>query len=238
MRRSKRTTWAAAGALGIAGLGAAGIGAPALAAATTDQAGVRTSIISAEGAADETSDAEDRLADRTARLSEALAELVEDGTLTQEQADEVAATLAESDTLRGPGPAGGPRGPGAHLPLLETAAETLGLTEDELRAELADGATLADVADQEGVEVDDLVDDIVAAATAQIEERVDAGDLTQERADEITADLTERVTTMVEQGGPARDGEGGPRGRGPHGDLEEPEDDSTDTTASSFATTT
>ncbi|TFV92930.1 hypothetical protein E4P40_00650 [Blastococcus sp. CT_GayMR20] len=126
------------------------------------------------------------------RIKEALTGLVDDGSITQEQADEVATTLSEAGLGRG----GGPHGAGRLG--LETAAEALGMTDDELRTALEpDGTSLADVAEAEGVEVDTLVDALVEAQQARIAEAVEDGRLTQEEADERLADLEERVTDRV-----------------------------------------
>lgn len=202
-----RTAAAVAGALGLAGLGI-GLAGPAIAEAAP-------AAIALAGAT--TDDAATRLADRVARIGEALAGLVEDGTLSQEQADAVADTLASSDALRGPEGHGGRGGPGGVGGLLDDAASALGMTEDEVRDGLADGSTLADLAEAQGVAVTELVDALVGAATSNVEERVAAGDLTQERADDILADLESRITEMVESGG--RLGGGGPMGgRGMMGD--------------------
>lgn len=199
MRTSKKTAMAVAGALGLAALGV-GVAGPALAEATT-------SVVAAD-TSDGTDGAATGLADRVARLLEALTGLVDDGTLTQDQADAVANTLAESDALRGPGGRG--HGPGAFGHVLDDAASALGVTEEDLRADLAAGSTLAEVAEAHGVTVEDLVADLVAAATASVEDRVAAGDLTQERADEIVAGLEERITEMVSSDRPMG-------GRGPGG---------------------
>ena len=147
------------------------------------------------------------------RITDALSGLVDDGSITQEQADEVASTLAGSG-LGVPGAHGGGRGFGPdHGLQLATAAEALGLTEDELRAALeADGATLAEVAEDEGVEVETLVDALVTAAEERIAEAVDEGRLTQDEADERLADLATRITERVNEELPERrgGGRGGP----------------------------
>lgn len=141
------------------------------------------------------------------RITEALSGLVSDGSITQEQADEVAGTLEEA----GIGGHGGHRG-GA--PVLSAAATALGMTEDELRTALeADGATLARVAEEQGVEVDALVDALVTVQQERIAAAVEDGRLTQEQADERLADLEERVTERVNTEAPV----GGP-GHGRHGD--------------------
>ncbi len=152
------------------------------------------------------------------RITNALSGLVSDGSITQEQADEVASTLSEA----GIGSRGGHSG---HGPGLAAAATALDMTEDELRAALeTEGTTLADVAEQEGVPVETLVDALVAAASERIATAVEEGRLTQEQADERLADLEERITERVNSEAPLagpgpRGGGDGPRGGGgPWGD--------------------
>jgi len=177
-------------AAGVLTLGGLGIAVPALAAPGT-----------AGGSAVE-------------RITEALSGLVSDGSITQEQADEVATTLDEA----GLGDRGGHRGGG---PDLGAAATALGMTEDELRTALeADGTTLADVAEEQGVEVDTLVDALVTAQQERIASAVEDGDLTQEQADERLAGLEERITERVNSAEPF-----GGRGHGPHGDRDGEADD-------------
>jgi hypothetical protein len=142
------------------------------------------------------------------RITEALSGLVSDGSLTQEQADEVAGTLSEAG-IGGPGGHGGGHG-GGHRDLA-AAATALDMSEEELRTALeADGTSLADVAQEQGVAVDALVDALVTAAREDIAAAVEDGELTQQQADERLADLEERVTERVDDDAP------GP-GRGPGG---------------------
>jgi hypothetical protein len=230
----RRTTAAvAAGALGLAALGGVGVGSALMTTAfaestpessTSDGADPSPTDVPSTGTDDDTStddSAADRLADRVSRITEALAGLVGAGTITQEQADAVAGTLAEDDTLRG-GPGGHGHGHGGGFGVLheglETAATTLGITEDELRTQLEDGSTLGEIADEAGVDRATLVADLVAVAQAELAERVAAGDLTQERADEISADLQERVTEGLD-----REVGAGGRGFG-HGGRSGPDD--------------
>ena len=139
---------------------------------------------------------------REDRIRDALAGLVEDGSITDAQADEVATTLAGSG-LGGHGHGGGRLD-------LSAAATALGMTEDELREALqADDTSLADVAGQQGVEVDALVDALVAAQQERIDQAVEDGDLTQEQADERLADLVERVTEAVNSDDWGHHGPGG-----------------------------
>lgn len=163
--RKKLVVAATAGALTLTGLAVA---VPAV-AATDDTDGTSTSVVD--------------------RIKDALSGLVDDGSITQEQADEVAGTLDEAGFGRHGGH-GGWFG-------LETAAETLGMTEDELRTALdAEGATLASVAGEQGVAVEALVDALVTAKQERIARAVEEG-MPQEVADERLADLEQQVTEWV-----------------------------------------
>ncbi|MGY1662323.1 hypothetical protein ACI78Q_13980 [Geodermatophilus sp. SYSU D00705] len=175
MRRKFVITTTTAGALALAGLAVA---VPAL--AETD------------GTATASSSAADRIRD-------ALSGLVSDGSLTEEQADEVASTLGEAG-LGSRGDHGGRLG-------LSAAATALGLTGEELRTALAaDGATLASVAEDRGVARDTLVTALTEAAQERITAAVEEGRLTQEEADERLAGLAERIDQQVDSTGPASRG--------------------------------
>lgn len=70
---------------------------------------------------------------------------------------------------------------------LTTVAEVLGMSKDELRTQLAEGASIASVAEAQGVDVQDVVDALVAEAG--------------ERIDEIETALPERITDLVNREG-------------------------------------
>jgi ssDNA-specific exonuclease RecJ len=140
-----------------------------------------------------------------------IAEKVQSGDLTQAQADERLADLPQRVTdlvnrtggLRhGPGRHGrhGRHGPG---PGLAVAASAIGIGEDELRTALRSGQSIAQVAQSRNVDVQKVIDAIVADARQRIAEKVQSGDLTQAQADERLADLPQRVTDLVNRtGGP------------------------------------
>jgi hypothetical protein len=154
------------------------------------------------------------VAEATTRIDDAMA----DGDLTEEEATERKADLEErvTDLVNGelPGPFGehGP-GPGrAGFILgasLDVVAEALGITEDELHDALRDGQTIAEVASAQGVDVQMVIDALVAEATTRIDDAAADGELTEEEATERKADLVERMTDLVN--GELR----GPFGRGP-----------------------
>ena len=70
---------------------------------------------------------------------------------------------------------------------LEAAAEALGMTADEMSTQLWGGKTLADLAEQAGVDLQDVQDALKAAQEAAhrdaIEQAVEDGNLTREHAD-------------------------------------------------------
>ncbi|GAA5163830.1 hypothetical protein [Ornithinimicrobium tianjinense] len=70
---------------------------------------------------------------------------------------------------------------GGHMPghmggpgqMMETAAETLGLSEDELLTQLQDGSTLGEIADAQGVDRQTLVDALMADHEERITQMLD-----------------------------------------------------------------
>ena len=93
---------------------------------------------------------------------------------------------------------------------LDAAAEALGMSADDLRSALEDGKTIADVANEKGVDVQTVIDAMVADATERIDQRVSDGDLDADRAAELKEDLPQRITDLVNGEGP---GPGFGRGR-------------------------
>lgn len=108
-----------------------------------------------------------------------------------------------------------PGGPGHHGPGLEAAAEAIGISVEDLRTALADGSTLAEVAEANGVDVDTLIRALVAEATERLDEAVENGRLDADEAEEIKADLVERITARVNGEGPGPVRGPGPMGGGP-----------------------
>ena len=88
--------------------------------------------------------------------SETIDEQVAAGKLTQDQADR----LKERGFELGPmfGPRGGMRFAVGGVDLMQSAADTLGLSSDDLMTQLRDGKSLADVAEAQGVSVDTAED--------------------------------------------------------------------------------
>lgn len=149
---------------------------------------------------------------RLGAIKDALSGLVSDGTLTQQQADKVASTLEQKLPQRG-GP--GHFGAGGFMQGDAAAAKALGMTTEQLRSELRGGKSLAEVAKSKNVSVDTLVKAMVDAAQQQLATAVKDGKLTQQQADTISKNLTQRITDRVN----AKPGQWGPgHRRGPgHG---------------------
>jgi ribosomal protein S20 len=126
---------------------------------------------------------------------------------------------------RGHGPgAGFGYGPGKAFGAdekLDAAAKALGTTTDDLRSALRDGKSIADVAKDKNVDVNKVIDAMVAAAQARIDQAKTDGKISQEQADRLKSELKDRITKVVngDFAGPRDHGPGPGRGfwghRGP-----------------------
>jgi hypothetical protein len=138
----------------------------------------------------------------TARIDAAVAA----GRLTPEQGARLKQRLADARGL----------GLGVHMGLIgkrlafghrfaavgkrfDAVADYLGLTPAELRAELRDGRSLAQIATTHGKSVDGLATAIVAPAKARLAKAVAAKKLTQQQADALLDGLTDRVERLVQR---------------------------------------
>jgi hypothetical protein len=150
-----------------------------------------------------------------------LDQAVEDGRLTQRQADRLEQRVKQHGLpLGGLGGADGPGGPGGpgmgpmggpgHGPFgagLDAAADHLGLTRAQLARRLHGGSTLAEVARAEGKSVDGLEQALVDEAKARLDRAVADGDLTSEQREQILSEVQEHVADIVSGRAP------GPLGR-------------------------
>jgi polyhydroxyalkanoate synthesis regulator phasin len=143
-------------------------------------------------------------------------EAVEAGRLTEEQGKALKERIGSGEApllfgghgLRGLGP--GPLGRFGHIVELDGAASFLGLSEAELRAELRDGKSLADIAKAEGKSVDGLVQALLVEARQTLDQAVEEGRLTEAQADEVRDGLEDRVRDLVNHEPGARMGFRGP----------------------------
>lgn len=155
-------------------------------------------------------------------IEDVLADLVEDGVITEEQATQVAEALRErAGAFRGhrPGIDRGAR--------LETVADVIGIEVDALTDALRDGQTIAEVADANGSSAQAVIDALIAEMNSKVDQAVEDGKLTSERADEIRANASERIESMVNGEFEGRRGPGGHHrgfGAGPGSGLDDADD--------------
>jgi uncharacterized protein (DUF433 family) len=157
--------------------------------------------------------------------AERLAEAVADGKLTQEEADAKLAEMRDrlvdqlsqpfepGDGHPGPGGKHGP-GRGHRGAMLDIVAEKLGLERDALLEQLEGGKTVAELADEQGVALEDIVDAILEPVAERLAQAVADGRMTQDEADEKLAKM--RANLIERMSEPFEPGDGGP-GRGPGG---------------------
>ena len=135
------------------------------------------------------------------------------GEITQEEYDHIAGELDDhlDVIINAEGGFGFPgrHGYRHHLDVLDVAAEVLGLDEVDVRDALIDGQTLAEVAEAQGMSVDDFKAALVENITADLQSELDESDITQDEFDNITEDLDEKVDDII-------NAEGGMSFGGPH----------------------
>lgn len=199
-----------------------GIGAASVAALTIGAAGIASAQEDDPVLVDPSTDAEieeapeetgeerregrrgDRQGDRQARIDAMIADLVEQGVITEDQVNDAQAVREALQADR----------EAARADKAEALAEAAGVSVEDLQAAREEGTPLADLA---GDNLQAVVDLFVENATERINAAVENGRITQEQADEKLAGLEDRVTSRLEDGGGfGRRGEG-KRGFGPRG---------------------
>lgn len=131
-----------------------------------------------------------------------VAQLVKDGKLTQTQADKLnqridklplkGMPLPILPQRKGPTPQQRIAAAASRL-MLDTAANTLGMSSSDLQGELRDGLTLAEIAQQKGIDLSKLKTAMLAAANTRIDEAVKNGRLTPDKANELKAKLDKQL---------------------------------------------
>lgn len=137
-----------------------------------------------------------------AEAEDRLAQAVENGRLSQEDADarlaDIGARLTEwLDVSPLENRIALQIVPGA----LQLAAEQTGLTVAELRSELAGGATLGDVLAEHGVDEAAFVETLVERAAARLNVQVVDGRMTRQQADAALADIRARIEVRLNMSG-------------------------------------
>jgi len=140
-------------------------------------------------------------AERAARvkvLDTALDSLVADGTLTQAQADAVATRV--KDTAKLVHGERHERRVERRRAMAATAAEALRISTEDLVTQMRDGATIAQIAEQQDVDVQKVIDALEAEAEAAIDKAVADGKIPAGRADELVQRANERIERFVHEG--------------------------------------
>ena len=145
------------------------------------------------------------------QLRDLLQQLVDDGVIDDTQADAVTQLLIENRPERGErgdfgrgdhGPGRFERGPARDG---EVVAGLLGIDVETLRTQLRAGDSIATIADANGVDVQTVIDALVAEASAHVDLMVESDRLTAEEAATMKANLAERITARVNGERPAHD---------------------------------
>lgn len=90
---------------------------------------------------------------------------------------------------------------GMHTLVWDALSNALGLTSDELTAELNSSKTLAELAEEKGLDRVALVDELESAHQAGLAQAVSDGILTQEQADAMLSQMGGRYEWMIDNMG-------------------------------------
>jgi len=80
---------------------------------------------------------------------------------------------------------------------LDSVAKALGITTDELKSDLAKGMSIADIAKSKNVDVNTVIDALVADVNAKIDAAVKTGKLSPDRATTLKNDIRSAITALV-----------------------------------------
>lgn len=79
-------------------------------------------------------------------------------------------------------------------------AELIGTDAEGLKTALSDGKTLAEIAEENGVEVQSVIDALVERANERIDAAVESGKLTAEEAETKKSEVAEKIEAGVNDG--------------------------------------
>lgn len=139
-----------------------------------------------------------------------LQELVDDGTITQEQLDTIVERFSASDGngrpegiegrpdgVGGPGGFRGQHPGGSAFADSDVVADALGVTADELSEARQSGQSISEIASANGVDVNKLIDEMVQMSNDELDEKVASGEISSEDAEDIRSDIEERVADRI-----------------------------------------
>lgn len=123
------------------------------------------------------------------RLNNTLEELVAEGTITADQQEAIVDALGEPRACTRLG--------GLRVGVVSDAVtDLLGLERSDIRQAWLDGASLTEIAAEQGVDRDALLEAMISAVDARLTEAVDEGTITAEQK----ADMLTRATEAFERG--------------------------------------
>lgn len=146
------------------------------------------------------------MTERKAKLDEAVAA----GKITQERADQMLTTMAQRvpEQLKQPfAPGKGMMGSGLRwgpafergFNMLSTVATTLDMSEADLMSAVREGKSVAAIAKEQGVDLQKVIDAILAERKSQLDEAVANGTITQQRADLMLKNMTTNLPDQLNQ---------------------------------------
>ena len=100
---------------------------------------------------------------------------------------------------------------------VETLTSVLGISADELQTAKDNGESISDVAASQGVDLQSVIDALLANAQVRIDAKVESGRIDADQAADRAANVAERITARVNGEEVERDGEGRRGHRGPRG---------------------
>ena len=79
-----------------------------------------------------------------------------------------------------------------------TIAEALGMTVEELQAARIEGKSVADLAEEKNISIDSLKNKLIQERTAQLQQLVSDGVLTQAQMDAMTANMSNMIDAAIQ----------------------------------------
>ncbi len=98
--------------------------------------------------------------------------------------------------------------------MADIVADLTGLSVEDVEARRADGETVADIAESEGVDPSAVTDEALAARKTILDEKVADGTIDQETADLMLERMTDRISERIDSTETGGYGQGGGMGGG------------------------
>jgi len=138
-------------------------------------------------------------------------QMLKDGTITQQQADQLRQEIQNQNYpgllgMFGRGGGFGMMGRGelgtSLQSIIQSVAGKLNLTPQQIQDQLKSGKSLADIASAQGVSRDDLKNTITTAVDTQVDKAVSDGKITQAQGDKIKTALSSKLDQLIDRTGP------------------------------------